>query len=158
MMILMNLELEKAFFFGNESDAEIGVIDKKYNLSNKFKILQNMEISRIQLSIESQVNIQSSNFGIFNGSVSIFNGSDYDLESEDYDCKVNYLDDYENIIESDKVFIFSGIKSGENYNCKIFPSFSLNFTKYSIDFIINETYNLKSKIRKFVIENTTPDL
>lgn len=117
-----------------------------------------MEISRIQLSIESQVNIQSSNFGIYNGSVSIYNGSDYDLESEDFDCKVNYLDDYENIIESDKVFIFSGIKSGENYNRKIFPSFSLNFTKYSIDFIINETYNLKSKIRKFVIENTTPDL
>lgn len=146
--------MRKRSFKGNETDAEIGKIDRKHHVSNEFKSLQDWELTRIKLGVQAKVSIQNSGYGLLNGSVSVFNGSDYDLEQIDFDCKVNYFDYDDNLIDSDPVYIFSGLKSGERYSNRIFPSSFSNFSQYSIEFTLNENENLKSKIRKWVIENS----
>lgn len=146
--------MRKRSFKGNETDAEIGEIDRKYHISNEFKSLQDWELTQIKISIDANVSIQNSGYGLLNGSVSVFNGSDYNLEQIDFDCKVIYYDYDDNIIDSDPVYIFSGLKSGERYSNRIFPSSYSNFSQYSIDFKLNENENLKSKIRKSLIENS----
>ena len=145
--------IRKRSFKGNETDAEIGEIDRKHKISNEFKSLQDFELTRIKLGINAVVSIQSSEYGLPYGSVSVFNGSDYDLDRTDFDCKVNYYDNYDNLIDSEPVYIFSGLKSGETFSDRIFPNSFSNFSQYSIEFKLNESENIKTKIRKWLIEN-----
>jgi hypothetical protein len=138
------------YFIGNETDVELNTINERL----KIKSTLNSEIKKVRMSIAmyvfAEVNIEQGFSGIYRGAATIKNLSKYDLQADDFTCLVKYFDESENLVNSNKIFMFSGLKSGATHSETIFPTG--NFSQYSIEFTLNDDENVNYRIGKHVVD------
>lgn len=144
---------KKGCLTGEEDDVLIGNVINEKNLRNELEFDIQLKLKSLYRNLKVTHNV-SSNWGMISGDVTITNNNDIDFDYFDFECNVEFYDNNGRLLSSNKVYTLDEIKAFQSESGRVFNT-SQNSSKFKIVPVINMTTNLKNKIIKNIISNTT---
>lgn len=131
------------------TDVEISKAIIKESLQQHYKSLESMEMILLNIQLKLSTNISSSYINVL-----LKNESEYDLNYDDVDCKIEFLDNYGNIINSKKVNFTSTISAKQTTTASMFyPRVLYDFDTYQVTGKIVKTDNIIALLKETILSN-----
>lgn len=145
---------KKGCLTGQEYDTEIEKVIKAKKLRDEIEALTALAISLLDKNIKLTSNA-SINYGYITGNVTVFNNNFIDFFTSEVDCWIEFYDAENNLVESDKIYLFEGLKSQGSVNGRI-SSGNSNASRYIVKTRVNVNEDMKLRIKNDFINSTTP--
>lgn len=149
---VLNYGKKKGCLTGNEDDAKMGLIIKDKNLKDELETEGQIQIQNLYRSIKRTSNLEK-NYGYVSGDVTISNESNIFLSNYDFTCRIEFYDANGQITESQKLYFWEGVPQQGSTSTNVMTT-SENSTSFKIIFNLNDSEDLKNKIKDEVIAKT----